>query len=105
MTSSIVVDHEEGFGIAVCEAMACGLPVVAYNLPVFKEVFPEGLVSVKIGDYHSFSEAILELLTDKEKYDKLKSEAVKIALKYDWDDVAKKELAYLTYLTKNLNPQ
>lgn len=94
--------HEEGFGIAVCEAMACRLPVVAYNLPVFKEIFPEGLVSVKMGDYHSFSEAILKLLTDKEKYDKLKSEAAKIALRYDWDDVARREL---TYITKNFNQQ
>lgn len=97
--------HEEGWGIAVCEAMACGLPVVAYDLPVFKEVFPEGLVSIKMGDYHSFSQVILKLLSDKEKYDKLRSEAVKIALRYDWDDVAKRELAYLTNLTKNFNRQ
>jgi len=92
--------HEEGWGIAACEAMACKLPVVAYDLPVFKEVFPKGLISVKMGDYRSFSEEILKLLLNKEKYNKLSSEAEKIASRYDWDDVARREL---TYLTKNFN--
>lgn len=26
-------NYEEGWGIAACEAMACGLSVVAYDLP------------------------------------------------------------------------
>ena len=28
--------HEEGWGIAICEAMACGLAVVAYDLPAYE---------------------------------------------------------------------
>lgn len=32
--------HEEGWGIAVCEAMAAGLPIVAYDLAPFREFFP-----------------------------------------------------------------
>jgi glycosyltransferase involved in cell wall biosynthesis len=29
----------EGWGIAVAEALACGIPVVAYDIPALREVF------------------------------------------------------------------
>lgn len=87
--------HEEGWGIAVCEAMACGLPVVAYDLPVFKEVFPKGMARIKIDDYRSFAETIIRLLNNEKEYQNLSNEAVKIASQYDWDDVAERELCYI----------
>ena len=85
--------HEEGWGLAVCEAMACGLPVVAYDLPVFREVFPKGMVRVKMSDYQAFATMINKLFSDKEKYHRLSCEAVEMASRYSWNDVAKKELA------------
>ena len=59
--------HEEGWGIAICEAMACGLPVVAYDLPVYREIFKEGIVTVPLNDIKRFSEEVIDLLENDEK--------------------------------------
>lgn len=48
----------ESFGYAVREALACGLRVVAYSLPVFKSVSNTNLTLVPIGDVHGMSAAI-----------------------------------------------
>jgi len=80
--------REEGFGIVPLESQALGLPVVAWNLPVFEEVFPEGMVKIEVGDFEEFAEDVLRLLTDKGFYDKLSSGAQANAGRFNWDEAA-----------------
>lgn len=88
----IFPSREEGFGIAPLEAQACGIPVVAWNLPVYKEVFKEGMVKVKMGELGKFAKEVIKLLKDKRLYQRLSKEAINNASQYDWGKVAKKEL-------------
>lgn len=46
----VSLSYEEGWGISVTEFLATGLPVVAYDLPVFHEAFLEQLEIVPLGD-------------------------------------------------------
>ncbi len=82
--------YEEGWGIAVCEGIACGLPVVAYDLPVYREYFEKVMKLVGVGDKNKFAEAILCLLNNSNERKKLGKDAIDIASQYDWDTVAKK---------------
>jgi glycosyltransferase involved in cell wall biosynthesis len=81
--------HEEGWGIAVCEAMACGLPVVAYDLPVYRRVYGEALATVREGDHRAFAESLCRVLDDAETFARLAERGRQCAAKYDWDQVAR----------------
>ena len=88
----IFPSHEEGFGIAPLEAQACGLPVVAWNLPVFDEIFPKGMIKVEIGKIEKFAYEVIKLLMDRKLYRKLLGEAINNANGYNWDITAEREL-------------
>lgn len=90
--------HEEGWGIAAAEAMACGLPVVAYNLPVFKEVFPRGMITNNIYAYEKFAKNVLWLLNDTRKWKQISNEALKMAKNYSWENVTNREMEILRTL-------
>lgn len=92
--------HEEGFGVAPLEAQACGLPVVAWNLPVYKEVFPKGMIKVEIEDMKKFAGEVLNLLNNKKLYVEVSKEAIDNAARYDWDEVAKRELGLIEKVAK-----
>lgn len=83
--------YEEGFGIAPLEAQASGLPVIAWSLSVFEEVFPKGMIKVEIGKIEKFTNEALKLLLNQNLCDRLSNEAISNAKRYDWDEVAKKE--------------
>jgi len=85
----------ESWGIVACEAMACGLPVVAYDLPIFRKNFPLGMKTVPIRDTKAFASTVLELLEDVSLRNKLKMDALRMASAYDWDTVADQTLQYL----------
>lgn len=87
--------HEEGFGISPLQAQALGLPVVAWNLPVFAEVFPKGMIQVPIGDSKTFAGEVINLLKNKQVYKKLSEEAVNNAAQYDWDRTAQREVSFI----------
>jgi glycosyltransferase involved in cell wall biosynthesis len=54
--------HEEGFGIAIAEAMACGLPVVAWNLKVYEEIFADQIQVAQENDIEGFAQATVSAI-------------------------------------------
>ena len=62
-------------GMAAAEAMAWGLPGVAYDLEALKTYYPQGMLKVSPGNKWAFASAILNLLNDKALRDRLSKEA------------------------------
>lgn len=71
-------------GMAAASGLACGLPGVCFDLPVFETYYPKGFLRAKIGDVKEFSQKILALLEDRRLYDKISKEAIEEAKTWDW---------------------
>jgi glycosyltransferase involved in cell wall biosynthesis len=61
----LVTSKREGFGWPVIEAMACGTPVVASDLPVFREVGGEAVTYAPLRDLQAWVESVGRLLHDR----------------------------------------
>jgi len=57
----------EGFGLPVIEAMACGTPVIASDIPPLREVGGTAALYCPVGDTTQFVKAVLLLLTERDK--------------------------------------
>jgi glycosyltransferase involved in cell wall biosynthesis len=53
--------ESEGFGLPVVEALACGCPVVASDLPVLREVGGSAVVYCPVGDVANWKDTVLRL--------------------------------------------
>ena len=87
------INKNEAFGLVLLEAMACGVPVIASDLPGVRTVFQDrtqGLLC-KPGDANDLKNKIEEILSNEEKRKEMGKEARKLALeKYSWEEVKKK---------------
>jgi glycosyltransferase involved in cell wall biosynthesis len=64
--------------------MACGLPVVAYDLPVYRGIFVQGMLTVKIKDMRALSNLVLDLLEDDKKRQALSFSALELSRGFSW---------------------
>ena len=87
--------REEGWGIAVGEALIAGVPALVYDLPAYRH-FGELPVRVPVGDSDAFIGAATELLTDRGRLERARSKVEAGAGQLPrWDDILGAELAKL----------
>jgi glycosyltransferase-like protein len=85
----------EGFGLAVLEAMAAGLPVVLTDLPVFAEYvrFGEDALAVAPGDDEGLAEALSTVARDDRTRAMLTAGGRAVAARFGWQATARQHIA------------
>ena len=83
--------YVEGFGMAVVEQLAAGLPTVAYDAPgprdILRDDFPELLVAP--GDVARFSETVSKIFEQGSgAYQELSERSALTALRFSWPTIA-----------------
>ena len=78
--------------MVLTRAFACGLPVVASDIPGYREVLtPETSIAVPPGDIRSLADAVAEMLADEPRREAMGAAARSLALeKYAWTDIARR---------------
>lgn len=78
----VLPSHREGFGLVLAEAAAMGVPVIATNIRGCREAVEHGHngVLVPLGDVNALANAIIELLTDREKARRMGKEGRRMAI-------------------------
>lgn len=85
----------ESQGVAVCEAAAAGVPAAGTAVGLLAELAPTAGVAVPVGDAHALAGAILDLLGDPERRERLARAARSWAMAHDADwTAAEFESAY-----------
>lgn len=81
---------QESFGIVLVEAMAAGVPVVASDIPGYREVVRDGAEGLLVppGDPVALAASLRRVLTDPELADRLRTAGRDRARSYDWSEVA-----------------
>lgn len=82
----------ESFGMVLTRAFACGLPVVASDIPGYREVTtPETSVSVPPDDPAAVVDAVAGLLADEPRRARMGAAARTLAVeRYAWSDIARR---------------
>ena len=84
--------YVEGFGMAVLEQLAAGLPTVAYEAPGPRDILQDSLAELLVptDEVARFSEAISEILTnDLAYYRELSNRSVETARRFSWPEIAR----------------
>lgn len=104
LQSKVIVfpSYEEGWGISLFESIMTKRPVVAYNLPVFQELFHSKLITAPIGNTSILTKKILHLFKNYQSPSTKKyiKECYLIAQKYDWENVFLEEKKSIINLFK-----
>ncbi len=91
-TAFVFPTKHEGFGIPILESLACGLPTIASDLPVLREVAGDAVYYFDQNDKHSIAEAMAKIVIDQDLRDSLITKGLAQSAKFSWRKCAEETL-------------
>ena len=88
----MVTSELEGFGLPVIEALACGVPVLASDLAVLREVGGHAAVYAPVGDVPNWTAAAIEILREVDPMlaELRRGRSVAQAQRFSWSEYARR---------------
>jgi glycosyltransferase involved in cell wall biosynthesis len=87
----VLPSRREGFGLAVVEAMARGVPCILTSLSSLRENFGDSAVFVTEPDPEAWANSILGLLGDENARNRMSESGRRHARRFRWEEVARRE--------------
>ncbi len=97
------INNNEAFGIVIIEALACGLSIIASDLPGVRKVFEDNKQGylVKANDIDDLKLALIKTIKSKERRKEMSKEARKLAeLKYNETEMKRKLIGLINLLNQ-----
>jgi glycosyltransferase involved in cell wall biosynthesis len=90
----------EGFGLAPLEAMACGTPVVASDIPSLVEAVGNAAELVSPDNVFDIARGLREVLLDEDRRRELSEAGIEQARRFHWDTTAREVLSVYREIIK-----
>lgn len=87
-TALVSLSRAEGYGLPLVEAMALGTPVIASDIPIFREVGSDAALYVEPESPGQFADAVGQLQDDVHWQD-MSRRAIARAAEFSWDESAR----------------
>jgi glycosyltransferase involved in cell wall biosynthesis len=91
-TLLLLPSASEGFGLPLIESLASGCPVIASDIPVFREVGEPAVRFLRLDDVDQWTAAVLELLDEAREYPERRAvrrrASILHARQFDWNRTA-----------------
>lgn len=91
-TVALLPSEREGFGLPLVEALACGTPVVASDIPVLREVAGGAAEYCAVADIAAWTRSILALIAERDQapaaWQARKARGVARASQFSWSSYA-----------------
>jgi glycosyltransferase involved in cell wall biosynthesis len=80
----------EGFGMTAIESIGAGCPVIASDIPIFRETLRGNGILINPNESEDLRNALSNLMTDKSYFESMEDNLLEIRENYSWDSITPK---------------